>query len=236
MTHNSLRESYVIRCLGAFALSLASAAGAETLANADVVALHAAGVSDDVILAKMHATAGAYDTSTAQLIALKAKGVSSAVMAAMIGAPKSGMVTPAPVTIGEIGSDSPASPTAPGVYLVDGPGHLTRIDATGANQAKSGGVLGYALTGGLASMSVKAVIPGGTARTHSSSLEPVPVPRRSIGQQHLHRAAWHQRHAQRLFSGTADGERRQTRGARRQHEYRRDEGRGDGQGSHRLPL
>ncbi len=166
----------MIRWLGALALGLAGAAGAETLGNQDVIALHAAGISDEVILAKIRATTGAYDTSTAQLIALKGKGVSAAVMPAMIGAPAgvaaSAEVAPAP---GGAAGD-PAMPPAPGVYLLagaEGARRLVRIDATGANQAKSGGVLGYALTGGLASMSVKAVIPGPTARTRAATPEPV---------------------------------------------------------------
>lgn len=166
--------------LGALALGLGTVAAAETLTNADVIALRGAGVSDEVILAKIRATPGAYDTSTAQLIALKAKGVSPAVMAAMIGAPVSTAamyvaVTPAALTTPPPILDANSGlPPAPGVYLYDeNTKHLARIDVTDANQAKSGGVLGYALTGGLMSMSVKAVIPGGTARTHSASLEPV---------------------------------------------------------------
>lgn len=166
----------MIRWLGALALGLASAAGAETLTNADVVALRTAGVSDEVILAKIRATAGAYDTSTAQLIALKAKGVSPAVMAAMIGTPAAVATVAAPLapTIAVAGNDG-GLPPAPGVYLVDdanGARRLTRIDPTGANQAKSGGIIGYVLSGGIISANVKAVIPGGTARTHSASLEP----------------------------------------------------------------
>src|SRR6476646_1336541 len=151
----------MIRWMGALALGLASAAGAETLTNADVVALRSAGISDEVILAKIRATPGAYDTSTAQLIALKTKGVSPAVMAAMIGAPVSAATTHVPAMPAALTTAPPildtnsGLPPAPGVYLFDeNTRHLTRIDATGANQAKSGGVLGYALTGGLMSMSV----------------------------------------------------------------------------------
>lgn len=168
----------MIRYWGALALGFAgvgwaSVAGAETLGNADVIALHAAGVGDEVILAKIRASSGAYDTSTAQLIALKGKGISPSVMAAMIGAPVSASMSPRTATVAAAALvDDAGLPSAPGVYLSES-GKLTRIDATGANQAKSGGVLGYALTGGLVSMNVKAVIPGGTARARSASLEPV---------------------------------------------------------------
>ncbi len=50
---------------------------------------------------------------------------------------------------------------------------MTRIDASASNQAKTGGILGYALTGGIASMSVKASIPGDTARNRADSTKPV---------------------------------------------------------------
>ncbi len=165
----------MIRWIAALALGCASLAGAETLTNADIIALRSAGLGDEIILAKMRATPGSYDTSTAQLIALKGKGVSATVIAAMIGAPQpspSAVATPAMPS----GIDDGATPPAPGIYLIDETGgrrRFARIDATGANQAKSGGVLGYALTGGLASMSVKAVIPGATARIHAATGEPV---------------------------------------------------------------
>jgi hypothetical protein len=163
----------------ALALGFVTPASAETMTNADVIALRAAGVADEVILAKIHATPGVYDTSTAQLIALKAKGVSPAVMAAMIGAPVAASSQAAPVqpTMAQpVMASDPMMPPAPGVYLLDESGgarRLVRIDPTGANQAKSGGVIGYALSGGLISASVKAVIPGGTARTHAANGAPV---------------------------------------------------------------
>ena len=58
-------------------------------------------------------------------------------------------------------------PHPAGVYLLKGEGvtaRMVRMNATVSNQAKTGGLFGYALTGGLASMSVKAAIPNGTAK------------------------------------------------------------------------
>lgn len=50
---------------------------------------------------------------------------------------------------------------------------MVRIDATVSNQAKTGGIWGYALTGGIASMSVKAAIQNESARTKASTKAPV---------------------------------------------------------------
>ena len=165
----------MIRGFAAMALAFASAASAEIIGNADIVALHQAGVGDQVILAKIKMSAATFDMSTAQIIALKQKGISAAVLTAMIAMPTAVPPGEGPVATAAPFATDGALPPAPGIYLIDesnGAQRLVRIDATGANQAKSGGVLGYALTGGLASMSVKAVIPGGTARTHATGAQP----------------------------------------------------------------
>lgn len=49
---------------------------------------------------------------------------------------------------------------------------MQRIDPTVSNQAKTGGILGYALTGGIASLSVKASIQNETARVHATETQP----------------------------------------------------------------
>lgn len=69
-------------------------------------------------------------------------------------------------------SPDPAVPHAPGVYLLTGSGDtakMVRIDPTVSNQAKTGGILGYAFTGGLASASIKVVIQKESASTQASA-------------------------------------------------------------------
>jgi hypothetical protein len=149
------------------ALAMATPLAAETLDNRTIVTLSAAGLGDEAIIAKIKSSTGAYDLSTDQIIALKQKGVSGPVIAAMLATT---MPATGPATYSMTSLDPMVAHPA-GVYLV-GPTALTRIDATVSNQAKTGGLLGYAFTGGIASMSIKAAIPGDTARTAADSRRP----------------------------------------------------------------
>jgi len=158
--------------LFAVGLVLASPAAAETLNNATVIALTQANLGDEAIIAKIKSAPGTYDLSTDQIIALKKQGVSGPVIAAMLSASGSGAGGPAAFSMD---AADPAVPHPPGVYLlVDGAApSMKRIDATVSNQAKTGGILGYALTSGIASMSIKAAIPGESARTNTTAPKPV---------------------------------------------------------------
>lgn len=65
-------------------------------------------------------------------------------------------------------------PHPSGLYLlIDGAApKMQRIDYTVSSQAKTGGIFGYALTGGIASMSVKVAIANESARTDTPSKRP----------------------------------------------------------------
>ena len=151
------------------ALAMSAPLCAETLTNADVLTLLDAGLGDEAVIAKIETDQGSYATDTATLLELRTKGVSSAVIAAMV---KKTSVAPAM-------SDSAADPLAPhfpGVYLYDdwsAEPRMWKIDPTSSTQTKTGGIFGYALTGGIASASVKAVIPGEEARYVSPTSNPV---------------------------------------------------------------
>jgi hypothetical protein len=151
-----------------FALALGSAlffvspAAAETLNNASVIQLVEAGIGNDAIIAKIKAADGEYDLNTDDLIALKNAGVPSAVIAAMIAGPDKSELAPQAMSATDI---NPMTPHPSGVYLIDtSANRLSRIDPTVSNQAKTGGIFGYALTMGIASMSVKVAIAGQRAR------------------------------------------------------------------------
>ncbi len=155
----------------AVVLAFATPAAAETLNNGTIVALSQAGLGDEAIIAKIKTSGASYDLSTGQIIDLKKQGVSGPVIAAMLSASN-----PAPAAAASsMDSPDPAMPHPPGVYLfVDGATpSMKRIDATVSNQAKTGGILGYALTSGIASMSIKAAIPGESARTNTGNGQPV---------------------------------------------------------------
>jgi hypothetical protein len=154
------------------ALAVALAAGtfsipalAETLNNAKVIELVKVGLGDEAVVAKIKASATQFDTSTEALIALKQAGASSSVIAAMIEASSGSNVS----ANAQMSSDSP-DPKVPhpsGIYLLADwmpEAKMLVIDATTSNQTKTGGFLGYALTGGIASMSFKTVVPNQHAR------------------------------------------------------------------------
>ena len=159
---------FAVLALGC-ALFFASPAAAETLNNAAVIQLVNAGIGNDAVIAKIKATDGRYDVSTDDLIALKNQGVPGDVIAAMISASNKAEA-PAAMSLTAI---DPMTPHPSGVYFINGPANrLDRIEPTVSNQAKTGGIFGYALTGGIASMSVKVAITGETARVMAPAGRP----------------------------------------------------------------
>jgi len=157
-----------LSCALFVAMSLASPAAAESLTLEQVVALSATGIGDEAIIAQVRNANAKFDLTTDQMIDLKSKGVSGSVIAALLA----GADKPAALSLD---SADPMVPHAPGVYLLadwDGQPKMRRIDATVSNQAKTGGIFGYALTGGIASMSVKAAIQNETARVQARAKRP----------------------------------------------------------------
>ena len=146
-----------------------SAVQAETLTNDMVVSLVQAGLGDDAVIAKIKASAGHYALSTDDLIALKKRGVSGPVIAAMIESGAQGAVSSKAVFSAD--SPDPMVPHPSGVYMATD-ARMVRIDPTTSNQSKTGGILGYAFTGGIASLSIKAVIPNITARVRTGRARP----------------------------------------------------------------
>jgi hypothetical protein len=164
-----MKFSVPLRCVAAcLALSLASVAHAETLRNEDVVALLEAGLGEEAVIAKIETSEGDFDTDTATLLALRAKGVPSPVLAAMV---KSANGT---VRYDDTSPDPTVAHT-PGFYIMDnssGQARMTKIDPLASTQTKTGGILGYAFTGGIASASIKAVLPGATAAAQTGNRRP----------------------------------------------------------------
>jgi len=149
----------------------ASATAAEMLNNATVIQLVRAGIGDDAVIAKIKATPGKYDLNTNDLIALKTAGVSGGVIAAMIAGPAK--PEGAAATAMSLTDINPMTPHPSGLYLIDtNANRLSRIDPTVSNQAKTGGIFGYALTMGLASMSMKVAITGEAAKVTAKSATP----------------------------------------------------------------
>jgi hypothetical protein len=149
-------------------------AQSDVLDNATIVMLVDAKIGDEVIIAKIQTSPNRFDLSVDALIELKKKGVSSAVLAAMVSASKPGPVSAAAAMSAD--SPDPMVPHPSGVYLLQetlDPSRMERLNPVTANQTKTGGFLGYALTSGIASMSMKSVIPGGSARITTADTTPV---------------------------------------------------------------
>lgn len=148
-------------------------AAAETLDNAKVTELLKVGLGDEAVIAKIKSSEAKYDTSTDALIALKTAGVSSPVIAAMIEA-SSKQTTAASVALSSDSPD-PKVPHPTGIYLLADwlpEPKMQSIDVTTTSQTKTGGFFGYALTGGLASMSFKTIVPRSSARVVSAKNRP----------------------------------------------------------------
>ncbi|MBB3983576.1 hypothetical protein GGR44_003267 [Sphingobium fontiphilum] len=152
-------------------LALAAPAQAEPLTTDAIIALANAGIGDEAIIAKIKSSDTKLELTTDQMIELKAKGISSAVMAALL----EGNGRPATSTMSMDAAD-PMVPHPAGVYVLmntASSARMQRIDPTMSNQAKTGGILGYAFTGGIASMSIKAAIQNETAKVRAISRRPV---------------------------------------------------------------
>lgn len=146
--------------IAAVCVATASPAAAEGLTIEDVLQLHSLGIGDEAITAKIESDGTVFNLSTEQMIDLRKQGLSSAVIAALLKTKENEK----PV----ISLDSPDPMVAhpAGVYLFRGTeqaGKMERMQFTVTNQAKTGGVFGYALTGGIASVSVKVAIQNETA-------------------------------------------------------------------------
>lgn len=154
----------------AVAIALAccsTVAVAEDLTLQDVIALTEMQLGDAAIIAKIEAESANFELTTEQMIELKRKGVSSNVIAAMLRSGKDDTAAELSVV-----SSDPDVPHPPGVYLLHGTvekGRMERIEPTSSSQLKTGGIWGYALTGGIASASVKVSIPNAAARVASTS-------------------------------------------------------------------
>ena len=154
-----------VKLIACAALFCAAPVSAETLTNANVVELVRGGIGNDAIIAKIRSTEANYSLTTEDLIALKSAGVPGEVIAAMIAGPSKLEPAVAAISLTDI---NPMVPHPSGVYFIDVPGNrLQRIDPTMSNQAKTGGIFGYALTMGIASMSIKVAIAGDAARVAS---------------------------------------------------------------------
>lgn len=162
---NSLNRNFVRSGLVALSFFIATPVSAESLTVEKVIELNSLQIGDDAIIAKIQSDGAVFDLSTDQIIDLRKKGLSSAVVAAMVktkGGPKLSLDSPDPMV-----------PHAPGLYLLEGQAgaaKMAKMNFTVSSQAKTGGILGYAFTGGIASMSVKVAIQNETSPVRTNGM------------------------------------------------------------------
>lgn len=160
----ALRKS-LLSSLALAGLAVGFPVQAEDLTIDKVLELNALQIGDDAIIAKIQSDGASFDLTTDQIIDLRKKGLSSAVVAAMLktkSGPKMSLDSPDPMV-----------PHPPGLYILQGEGasaKMAKMNFTVSSQAKTGGLLGYALTGGIASMSVKVAIQNETSPVRTGTM------------------------------------------------------------------
>jgi len=155
----------------------------------------ALGLSDDVIITKIHSAAKpedlAFDTSTAGLKALKAGKVSDEIIKVMINPaaaaplPTPSVVAPAPATVApppaaaapnpgatNVASDPNLPPAEVGVYWKDGY-TFQRVEGQIVSQAKVGGRAGSMFSYGMRSEHWDAYVNGPTSKNRVSERRPL---------------------------------------------------------------
>jgi hypothetical protein len=167
---SALKIMRTVFCLSFLFLFAASSQCQETesshkrFSNHDVIEMVKLGLSDDVIIEKIHAASSAggnslgFDTSVDGLKALKEAGVSDAVIKTMINpvpAPATTVVTTAtPVTM-----DPSLPPPEVGVYWKNGT-KFVRVDGQAVTNTKAGGKAGSFFTNGMRNQHWDATIAG----------------------------------------------------------------------------
>lgn len=148
---------------------------AQRLTNQDIIEMVRAGMSDDIIVAKMRSMNGAdsvkFDTSVEGLKALKAGNVSDAVIKVMINPAPPPVVAAAPGA-GATAVDPNLPPPEVGVYWKDGPTFVF-IGGEALSQAKAGGRAGAFFTDGIKSQHWDAEINGPTSKNRVKDRRPV---------------------------------------------------------------
>ncbi len=127
------------------------------MSNDAVLRMHAAGLSDDLILQTIAAQPGRYETGPDALIALKQAGLSEPVLAAMTNKARR-QITGTPVTAVEV---SPVNEI--GVYYKDRNGRWVQMDSEPVH-AKSSGWIKNTLSDGIVKQDMNGIVNGAESK------------------------------------------------------------------------
>lgn len=148
------------------------------LNNQDIIDMVALGISDEVIITKIHSAAKpedlAFDTSAEGLKALKAGKVSDAVIKVMINPAPSPSITvmPAAAAPAVLTNDPNLPPPEVGVYWKDGYTFM-RVESEMVSQTKAGGRAGSMFTYGMRSQHWDAYVNGPTSKNRVKERRPL---------------------------------------------------------------
>jgi hypothetical protein len=148
------------------------------LSNQDIIDMVALGISDEVIITKIHSASKpedlAFDTSAAGLKALKAGNVSDAVLKVMINPAPSPSITvvPSGTPAAVVANDANLPPQEVGVYWKDGYTFM-RVESEMVSQAKVGGRAGSVFTYGMRSQHWDAYVNGPTSKNRVKERRPL---------------------------------------------------------------
>jgi hypothetical protein len=150
------------------------------LANQDVIDMVSLGLSDDVVIDKIHAAETTeFDTGIAALKLLKAAKVSDAVIRIMIHPKETPPTSSASKSTAMEVNENPNDPNAlhdPGIYLYGNTRSGKRmfmLEPTVYTQGKSGGMFKSAMTYGISKMKWKAVVRSAHANSRTSDPDAV---------------------------------------------------------------
>jgi hypothetical protein len=148
-------------------LSLAPAsAEAQDFDNSGVIALHGAGLGDDVLLAKIEGLPCSYDVSTKALIELARAGVSDRVIAAMVDR----CIGSAKAQGASSSTSSPSAKRSAGIYMDFATGDLFDIRQVRPTVASAGKITGNGSI--LFPFTAKLALAGPSARTVAPDRQP----------------------------------------------------------------
>lgn len=160
-----------------------SAAQSRPVSVDDVVAMKQAGLSDEIVIAKIQQHNTAAELSTDDLVRLKKEKISDNVIKILLNPQMAS--TPSSTTLDKLTNNNPSgatpligqsamgdpndplSPHDSGIYLytqsADGKPKMILLERTAYQGAKTGGMFASAMTYGIAKVKTKAVIPGNRA-------------------------------------------------------------------------
>src|SRR5271157_2723680 len=171
MTRATVRICTIVIAIGLSASLRAAQQAPGTLTNKEIIEMVSLGLSNDLIVDKIHATdATNFDTSMEGLRSLKAANVSDIVIRAMVVPhPTIAANTDSPADQEQPAQSGPDDPNAPhdsGIYIYaktkDGPKMLL-LEPTVYSEGKTSGVAESAFTFGIAKVKFLAVVQGRNA-------------------------------------------------------------------------